>query len=334
MTGSMAQQRHSCTTLRLLPVTAAVFTVVLLYNTTFSRQEAPTNKIFFQSGNSSSRRGNSYVVAAAANISRFKQQLLAGMVPYFARQNTSLPGYGLEEEDWQLFKPIISCPSNRPLTKYAGEEDGSKFLCQVDRPGQLRRDCIIYSLGSNGDFKFEQEMLSRTSCKVHTLDCTYNGTSQGQRHAYHKWCLASAATAAQRGPPFYSWSQVTQKLGHNRVDILKIDVDGYEYEIVGDWGLEYAAAADGRENAASSLVLPHELAMEVHMMIKPKPSARPWLKTWLAKLPKDIPHTLPGMGLFFLSLAELGYGVYMMEINGGAPECCSEVSLLRVTGSP
>jgi hypothetical protein len=41
---------------------------------------------------------------------------------------------------------VLSC---RPLTKYAGEEDGSKFLCQVDKPGQLRKDCVIYSLGSN-----------------------------------------------------------------------------------------------------------------------------------------------------------------------------------------
>jgi hypothetical protein len=41
---------------------------------------------------------------------------------------------------------VASC---RPLTKYAGEEDGSKFLCQVHKPGQLRRDCIVYSLGSN-----------------------------------------------------------------------------------------------------------------------------------------------------------------------------------------
>jgi hypothetical protein len=185
-----------------------------------------------------------------------------------------------------------------------------------------------------GDYKYEQTMLSKTSCKVHTLDCTYNGTSQDPRHTYHKWCVASAATAAARGPPYYSWSQITQKLGHTRIDILKIDIDGYEYQVVGDWGVEYAAAAAAadRSSSSGSLVLPDEIAIEVHMMIRPQPSARPWLKTWLTKLPKDIPHALPGMGLFFLSLAELGYGVYSMEINEGAPECCSEFSLLRIQG--
>jgi hypothetical protein len=188
---------------------------------------------------------------------------------------------------------------------------------------------LLLLLLLQGDYKYEQTMLSKTGCKVHTLDCTYNGTSQDPRHSYHKWCVASAATAAEQGPPYFSWSRITQKLGHTRVDILKIDIDGYEYEVVGDWGVEYAAAADG-SGSTGSLVLPDEIAMEVHMMIKPKPSARPWLKTWLMKLPKDIPHALPGMGLFFSSLAELGYGVYMMEINEGAPECCSEFSLLRI----
>jgi hypothetical protein len=198
---------------------------------------------------------------------------------------------------------------------------------------QAKLHVLLLLLLLQGDFKYEQEMLSKTSCSIHTMDCTYNGTSQGPRHSYHKWCVASAATAAKRGPPYFSWSQITEKLGHTIVDILKIDVDGYEYDVVGDWGREYAAAAaEDRSSNNSKLVLPEEIAMEVHMMIKPKPSARPWLKTWLAKLPKDIPHALPGMGLFFMSLAELGYGVYMMDINTGAPECCSEFSLLRVAG--
>jgi hypothetical protein len=63
---------------------------------------------------SSSSSDSSYVAAAIANITRFKQQLLAGMVPHFAKlNNASLPGYGLNEKDWQLFKPFISCPPNR-----------------------------------------------------------------------------------------------------------------------------------------------------------------------------------------------------------------------------
>jgi HAMP domain-containing protein len=112
----MAQQRHGSVTQRVLLVTAAVFTAVLLYNTAFSRQEPQTRSLIIQPSESSSRSSfnSRYVAAATANITRFKQRLLAGMVPHFTKQNyASLPGYGLNETDWQLFKPFISCPPDR-----------------------------------------------------------------------------------------------------------------------------------------------------------------------------------------------------------------------------
>jgi hypothetical protein len=58
---------------------------------------------------------------------------------------------------------MLSC---RPLTTYAGEEDGSKFLCQVERPGQLRKDCVIYSLGSNVSASSEALRCFVCSCKT------------------------------------------------------------------------------------------------------------------------------------------------------------------------
>jgi hypothetical protein len=101
----------------VLVVTAAVFSVVLLYNAAFSTQVPQTRSLVLASGQSSKyirSYDSTYVAAATANITRFKQQLLAGMVPHFATQNNaSLPGYGLAEEDWQLFKPFITCPPNR-----------------------------------------------------------------------------------------------------------------------------------------------------------------------------------------------------------------------------
>lgn len=102
-----------------------------------------------------------------------------------------------------------------------------------------------------------------------------------------------------------------------------MDIDGYEYEVLGEFGSEKSAAG---------VVLPDEIGIEVHVMIKPKPDARPWLKNWLKILPPDVPHTVPALGLFFLHMANLGYGVYHMDVNTGAPECCSEFSMLRVTG--
>lgn len=163
-------------------------------------------------------------------------------------------------------------------------------------------------------------MLKQTSCSIHTFDCTYNGSSIGPRHTYHKWCVASANTVAAKGPTYRTWSNITLSLGHKHVDLLKIDIDGYEYEVAGEWEPE-------------NTVLPNEIGMEVHIMVKAKPSARPWLKTWLGQLPRNVAHTVPALGLFFLHLANLGYGIYSQDTNTGAPECCSEFSLLRIPGA-
>lgn len=55
------------------------------------------------------------------------------------------------QRQWDKFEAVISCPPERPLTKY-GSGDGSKLLCRLD--ASLDRadgsKCLIYSLGSNG----------------------------------------------------------------------------------------------------------------------------------------------------------------------------------------
>jgi hypothetical protein len=46
--------------------------------------------------------------------------------------------------------------------------DGGKLICDL---GRLRPPCVIYSLGSQGDYSFERDMLRLTQCEVHTFDC-------------------------------------------------------------------------------------------------------------------------------------------------------------------
>jgi len=31
---------------------------------------------------------------------------------------------------------------------------------------------VVYSIGSMGNFKFEEDLVARTPCMVHTFDCT------------------------------------------------------------------------------------------------------------------------------------------------------------------
>lgn len=65
--------------------------------------------------------------------------------------------------------PLPPCsPPNQPLRRVGSNADGGKILCDVSR---LETPCVIYSLGSQGDYSFEREMLNLTRCDVHTFDC-------------------------------------------------------------------------------------------------------------------------------------------------------------------
>lgn len=60
------------------------------------------------------------------------------------------PLYG-KEEFWSVFLPAITCPLDRPLVRYGGSNDGSKLLCKLSEEVAKHKDCVIYSLGSNGE---------------------------------------------------------------------------------------------------------------------------------------------------------------------------------------
>ncbi|KAG1676770.1 hypothetical protein FOA52_005059 [Chlamydomonas sp. UWO 241] len=204
--------------------------------------------------------------------------------------SSSLMGHMLDDDHerrdlarFDRWKVTGSCPANRPLTKYGGitsqhptkgpVEDGHKYFCDVGIPefNGPAANCLIFSLGSNGDYSFERFMLNATNCHVHTFDCTFNGASQMPgRHTYHQVCLgpdnaaqtntASAAESARRTgnakPVYKSWATISAELnpgGHKRIAVLKCDIEGGEYSMVADL------------KAAAGQALPEQLAIEVHL---------------------------------------------------------------------
>ena len=69
---------------------------------------------------------------------------------------------------FNLFDPwIFTCPDGSTPVRYGGDGDGGKILClgpELQQPG-----CIIYSIGSNGDYAFEQEMLKARGRTAHAV---------------------------------------------------------------------------------------------------------------------------------------------------------------------
>jgi len=98
-------------------------------------------------------------------------------------------------------------------------------------------------VGSNGDFSFEAEVIEKFGCEVHTFDPTGNSEVWGKQAEeqgilFHPWGLGVADTPSESeakpvGPNSYlSFARIASELGHSdrRIDLLKIDCEGCEYE--------------------------------------------------------------------------------------------------------
>lgn len=153
-------------------------------------------------------------------------------------------------DKYDLMNPIVTCPSGGTPLRMGGQsnysDDGGKWLCMA----LLKPPCVIFSLGSNGDFTFEESMLNSTQCLIHTFDCTFNGWSIDRRHQYHEKCLGSAQKAKE-DDRFTTLGDISVELGVEKINLLKIDVEGYEYDVLSSW-------------SQGDVSLPEQIAIEVH----------------------------------------------------------------------
>eukprot|EP00775_Hariotina_reticulata_P000751 gene751-biopygen1496 len=245
-------------------------------------------------GKSARDQQAAWQAAAHANLTAFRLSILES-VQYSGNRP-------FKRAMWPLFAPVVSCPPGRPLKRYpdAMEDqnhgDGQKLLCSLGDEAAQTVGCVIYSMGSNGDYQFEDSMLASTKCEIHTFDCTYDGTSRDvKRHFYHKWCVGTVPGK----PEYMSLRQVMAKLGHQQVHLMKIDVEGYEYPVL----------AEMRPTDP----LPTEIAIEVHI-------------GWRLKSPSSSGE----LALVWLHLASLGYATYAYEVNEYIPDEGCEFSFIRV----
>ena len=143
---------------------------------------------------------------------------------------------------FDLFEPQWTCPYENRVGKDFG--DGGKFVCGSERYFEQKSSCLIYSIGSSGDFSFEVDVLKRygRKCELHTFDPTGDtgkwaeeGKQVGTQ--FHPWGL-SHVDASNRNNPLLSQSnpmmplgEIVERLGHSgrTIDVLKIDCEGCEY---------------------------------------------------------------------------------------------------------
>jgi hypothetical protein len=130
------------------------------------------------------------------------------------------------QENWE---PIFTCQGE----ERQGLGDGPKWLCDPYKLKSPSGHCVVYSIGSNNDFYFEQAIVERigSHCEVHTFDHTSEpGGPQPQN--FHRWGLAAQDSADGK---LKTLATIVKTLGHKRVDVFKIDCELCEWKTFHQW---------------------------------------------------------------------------------------------------
>ena len=151
-------------------------------------------------------------------------------------------------------------------------------------PGGLDESSVVYSLGVGDEIDFDLALIDKYGVEVFAFDPTPNSVDMldasrlPEKFHFQPWAVTAADGSLKFYPrlkkdgtksdvmftmipeqetkddvievPAYCLSTITEKLGHDRIDLLKMDIEGAEYEVL--------------EGLLDSSVLPTQLLVEFH----------------------------------------------------------------------
>lgn len=148
----------------------------------------------------------------------------------------------------------------RCVKAWLGNEKAEWCIC----PAKLSKESVIYSFGIGTDVSFDLELIRRFGATVHGFDPTPRSISwvraqrlpeqfvihefgiyahdgnavfrppENTQHVSYSVLPRGGATAGVVEAPVRRLATIMKMLGHARVDLLKMDIEGGEYEVVED----------------------------------------------------------------------------------------------------
>jgi len=141
-------------------------------------------------------------------------------------------------------------------------------------PGHIRPDSVVYSFGVGDNIGWDLEMIRRFGVTIHAFDPTpasiawVAAQKLPPQFVFHQYGISDFDGTLdfypprRRGSTHYSQeprggliqrsqpvpghvrrlASIMRRLGHRRIDVLKLDVEGAEFEAVPDWiasGIEF-----------------------------------------------------------------------------------------------
>eukprot|EP00934_Nitzschia_sp_Nitz4_P007124 Nitzschia sp. Nitz4//scaffold57_size113557//67197//68502//NITZ4_003997-RA/size113557-snap-gene-0.54-mRNA-1//-1//CDS//3329554864//7114//frame0 len=238
----------------ILPRRGIIWFIVLLVAFSLGHQEWSKKYLLLNSSSTACRKGcvssTGTSLGAAQSFGFFNdisndqwrvaQAIHAKSFPNYFRLSSSVANLWYNSN----FHPEFTCPMMQRVPieqKY----DGAKWVCDPLRLSN-KTDCLVYSVGSNGDPSFEEGVRKQigTHCEIHTFDINSKNSRKGDFakilngiSTFHPWGLEGFQNARRHPERFMTLDQTIKELGHEgrTIDILKIDCEGCEWRTYKDW---------------------------------------------------------------------------------------------------
>ena len=144
-----------------------------------------------------------------------------------------VPEFQKTPEIWFLYEPLWACSDIELVGNF---HDGVKWVCGLRR---MRKGCVVYSFGSNGDDQFESDIMKKTKCEVFTFDPTMTPEQESMLSPsvyknFHGLGLASYDGMMKIGGierKVRNLKTIMNDFKHKRIDVLKVDIEGAEYDV-------------------------------------------------------------------------------------------------------
>lgn len=188
------------------------------------------------------------------------------------------------EDTGDFFIPSFQCPHRVERIGTLG--DGGKWFCGVERYTRQRAPCIIYSFGINGESSFEAALLKAApQCEIWGYDFSVKSFGPEvedepdlkARAHFFPYALGSE-DAPDANPPTFTLQTLMQQNGHSFIDVLKVDVEGAEFDALSSFVNHFVPP-----HASPETTLPiGQMQLELHVWGRNVEFS--WFKQWWESL--------------------------------------------------
>ena len=140
--------------------------------------------------------------------------------------------------------------------------DGAWFVCFDDTVAPIENDCLVLSFGVRDDDSFEEEIYALKKCEIHSIDpfneppriAYFRRLSNSLRDSVqvkvnNKWTFHSMGIVGDKSKiekqnqkgwmatfdNFLDYLKIRDRV----IDVLKMDIEGPEYEIINNFDMDY-----------------------------------------------------------------------------------------------